>query len=67
MEAFLRLTLVKSPIGCPEKQRKVLRALGLRKLNSSVIKANIPEIQGMIRRVSHLVEVLPVDQQEGRV
>ncbi len=58
---FLRVTLVKSPIGYSKKQRDVLRALGLRKLNSSVVKANVPEIQGMIKRVSHLVRVVPVD------
>lgn len=67
MESFLRVTLVKSPIGYPEKQRRVLRALGLRKLNSTVVKANVPEIQGMIRSVSHLVKVEPVGEKEGRV
>ncbi|HAA90114.1 MAG: 50S ribosomal protein L30 [Thermoanaerobacterales bacterium 50_218] len=67
MSDLIRITLVRSPIGYSEKQRKILRALGLRKLNSSVVKKNVPEIQGMVSKVSHLVEVAPVNQQEGEV
>ncbi|HHW39832.1 MAG TPA: 50S ribosomal protein L30 [Syntrophomonadaceae bacterium] len=63
MEA-LRITLVRSPIGHPKKQREVLRTLGLKKLNSSVIKSNDPVIQGMIKRVSHLVRVETVEEKE---
>jgi len=63
MEA-LRITLVRSPIGYPKKQREVLRTLGLKKLNSSVIKGDDPVIQGMIKRVSHLVKVEPADEKE---
>ncbi len=62
MEA-LRITLVRSPIGHPKKQREVLRTLGLKKLNSSVIRSNDPVVQGMIKRVSHLVSVEPVDEK----
>ena len=51
----LRITLVKSPIGRPEKQRKVLRGMGLGKLNKTVYLKNTPEIRGMVRKVSHLV------------
>jgi large subunit ribosomal protein L30 len=67
MGDLIRITLVRSPIGYSERQRKILRALGLRKLNSSVVKKNVPEIQGMVHKVSHLVEVVPVEQQEGEV
>lgn len=56
MEA-LRITLVKSPIGFPKRQRDVLRTLGLGKLNSSVVRPNDPTVQGMIKKVSHLVKV----------
>jgi len=51
----LRITLVKSPIGRPEKQRKVLRGMGLEKLNKTVYLKSTPEIRGMVRKVSHLV------------
>ena len=51
----LKITLVKSMIGRPEKHRKVLRGLGLRKLNRSVVRENTPAIRGMVNAVSHLV------------
>jgi large subunit ribosomal protein L30 len=53
----LKVKLVRSPIGRLESQKKTLKALGLRKLNQVVIKENSPSIKGMIRKVSHLVEV----------
>jgi len=62
---MLQITLVRSPIGYPKQQRKVLRALGLGKMNSSVIQADQPSIRGMIRHVQHLVAVAPVARQEG--
>jgi large subunit ribosomal protein L30 len=53
----LKITQVRSYIGRPEKQRKVLRSLGLGKMNRSVFLADTPEVRGMINRVIHLVEV----------
>ena len=53
----LKITLVKSRIGVPEKLRKVLTGLGLRKLHGSVIRQDTPHIRGMIFKVKHLVEV----------
>jgi large subunit ribosomal protein L30 len=57
MSSTIRIKLVKSPIGTPEKLRKVLVGLGLKKMNSSVIRKDTPEIRGMIFKVKHLVEV----------
>jgi large subunit ribosomal protein L30 len=54
---MLKLVLVKSLIGKPEKQRRIVRALGLGKLNSSVTKSDTPQIQGMVYKVRHLVKV----------
>jgi len=51
----LKITLVKSYIGRPEKQRKILRGMGLEKLNRTVLLDDTPEIRGMINKVSHLV------------
>jgi large subunit ribosomal protein L30 len=51
----LKIKLVKSFIGRPEKQRKVLRGMGLEKLNKTVYLKDSPEIRGMINKVSHLV------------
>ncbi len=54
---MLKITLKKSLIGVPEKQRKVVRALGLGKTHSSILKEDNPSIQGMIFRVQHLLSV----------
>jgi large subunit ribosomal protein L30 len=53
----LRLTLVRSVIGYPQRQRETVRGLGLRKINSQVVRPDRPEIRGMIAKVSHLVKV----------
>lgn len=57
MEKRLKITLVKSYITRPQKQRRVLRGMGLGKLNRSVVLKDTPEIRGMIRKVSHLVSM----------
>ena len=56
MAAMLKITLVKSMIGRPEKHRRVLRGMGLTKLNKTVELQNTPAIRGMINVVSHLVK-----------
>jgi large subunit ribosomal protein L30 len=53
----LKVTQVRSIIGRPEHQRKILKALGLRKISHSVEHDNNPVINGMIAKVSHLVKV----------
>ena len=55
--AQLKIQLVKSMIGRPEKHRKVLRSLGLRKMNQTVEKQDTPSIRGMIKVVPHLLKV----------
>jgi large subunit ribosomal protein L30 len=55
--AKLKVTLTRSLIGHPETQRKTVRALGLRKTNSSVVVDDVPTIQGQIFKVKHLVKV----------
>jgi large subunit ribosomal protein L30 len=54
---MLKIKKVKSEIGRPEKQRKVLRGLGLNKLNSTVTLVDTPQTRGMINKVIHLVSV----------
>lgn len=56
MSAKLKITLIKSMVGRPEKQRKVLRGMGLTKLNKSVLLNDTPSIRGMVNAVSHLVK-----------
>lgn len=57
MAEQLTVRLIKSGIGKPEKHRQILLGLGLNKLNKTVTLNNTPEIQGMIRKVSHMVKV----------
>jgi len=56
MAGMLKITLVKSMIGRPEKHRKVLRGMGLTKLNRTVKLKDTPATRGMIKVVSHLVK-----------
>lgn len=53
----IQVKLVRSPIGHPEKHRKVLQALGLTRLNRTVTLYSTPSILGAIRKVVHMVEV----------
>ena len=60
--AQIKITLVNSPIGRIPAQRKTVKALGLGKLNSSVVKEGSPAILGMVNSISHLVKVAPPDR-----
>jgi len=53
----LRITLVRSPIGYSERQKRTVRALGLRRMGHTVEQVDNPAVRGMIARVSHLVKV----------
>jgi large subunit ribosomal protein L30 len=55
--AKIRITQVKSKNGKPERQKRTLEALGIRKLNHSVELEATPQILGMVSKVSHLVKV----------
>lgn len=53
----LRVTLVKSPIGYPEPQKRTVRALGLRRMNQTVEHLDTPAVRGMIQAIVHLVKI----------
>ncbi len=57
MPNIFRITLKKSLIGRPEKHRRVIQSLGLRKLNKTVVLKDTPAVRGMIRKVSHMLAV----------
>ncbi|MDR1187137.1 MAG: 50S ribosomal protein L30 [Bifidobacteriaceae bacterium] len=57
----LRITQVKSTIGCKKNQRETMRTLGLRKIRQSVERLDEPAVRGMVRTVAHLVKVEEVD------
>jgi large subunit ribosomal protein L30 len=55
---YVKLKLVRSGIGHPRKHRAVLWGMGLTKLNKVVVLKDTPETWGMIKKISHLVEVI---------
>lgn len=55
--AELKITLTRSVIGSSKKQKAVVKALGLGKTNSSVVREDNPSVRGMINKVSHLLTV----------
>ncbi|RZK45952.1 MAG: 50S ribosomal protein L30 [Pedobacter sp.] len=59
--AKIKVTQVKSGIDRPERQKRTLKALGLRKMNSSVEVEATPQILGMVNAVNHLVKVEEVN------
>ena len=55
--AKIRITQVKSKNGKPERQKRTIEALGIRKLNHSVEHEATPQILGMVEKVRHLVKI----------
>ncbi|MCY4159093.1 MAG: 50S ribosomal protein L30 [Bacteroidetes bacterium] len=60
----LKITQSRSLIGSSGRQRQTIKALGLRRMHHSVTRSDTPVIRGMLRVVSHLVEVEEVIDQE---
>lgn len=58
----LKITQVRSVIRRPEPQKRTMKALGLRRMNQSVVHSDTPQIRGMIDRVHHLVHVEEVEE-----
>lgn len=54
---LLRITLVRSLIGYTRDQKETAKGLGLRKIGSSVVRPESPEILGMVRKISHVLKV----------
>ena len=48
---------IKSSIGCKKDQIATLKALGLKKIRDVVVHEATPQINGMLKKVNHLVEV----------
>jgi large subunit ribosomal protein L30 len=59
----LRITLVKSAIGYSEKHKDTVRALGLHRISQTVEQVDSPTLQGMLRKVNHLVKI---EEQETK-
>ncbi len=59
--AKIKVTLVKSTIDRPNRQKLTIQALGLNKMHSSKEVEATPQILGMVRKVSHLIKVEEVN------
>jgi len=58
MDGMIRIKLFRSPICTPEKHKRVVRGLGLRKLNQIVVRPDSPVFRGMVAKVPHLLKVV---------
>jgi large subunit ribosomal protein L30 len=58
MADTIKIKLVRSPICAPEKHKRVVKGLGLRKLNQVVERPDTPEFRGMVKKVPHLLAVV---------
>lgn len=58
----IKVTLVRSTIGRPKNQELTVRALGLRKLHSSVELPDTDSVRGMVTKVHHLVDVQEIEE-----
>lgn len=54
----VKIKWVRSWIGCTEKQRAVVRGLGLRRLQQVVERPDTPAVRGMVKKIPHLVRIL---------
>ncbi|MFQ5596628.1 MAG: 50S ribosomal protein L30 [Nitrospiria bacterium] len=61
MAKKLSIQLRKSCIGRPEKHRRVISGLGLKRIRQVVVRIDSPEIRGMVRKVSHMIHVEEVE------
>lgn len=55
--AQVKITLTRSLIGYPKDQRATVKALGLGKIRTSLVKEDSASLRGMLHKVAHLVEV----------
>lgn len=55
---MIKIKLVASPIGAPEKHKLIVKGLGLRKMNQVVEKPDTPGFRGMVKKVPHLLQVV---------
>ncbi len=54
----IKIKLIGSPICCPEKHKKVVRSLGLKKMNRVVERPDTPAFRGMVAKVPHLLAIV---------
>lgn len=60
----VRATLLRSPIGRCKRHKDTVAKLGFKRLHQTIVKDNRPEIIGMLKKVSYLVEYEPFSDEE---
>ena len=58
MEGRIKIKLVRSPICAPEKQKAIVRSLGLKRLNQVVERPDTPAFRGFVKKVPHLLALV---------
>lgn len=53
----VKITLVKSIVDRPKDQKNTVKALGITKMNQSIVKENSDQVKGMVNKVGHLLKV----------
>lgn len=56
--ATIRIQYYRSSIACPEKQKEMVRSLGLRKLNQVVERPDTPSMRGAVEKIPHLIRII---------
>jgi len=59
-EGKIGIQLIRSPIGTPEKHKKIVRSLGLRKMRQVVVRPDTPSFRGVVRKIPHLLAIVDV-------
>ncbi|HEX6546640.1 MAG TPA: 50S ribosomal protein L30 [Bryobacteraceae bacterium] len=57
-EGTIKIKLVRSPICTPQKHKDIVKSLGLKKLNRTVVKPDTPAFRGMVKKIPHLLEIV---------
>lgn len=59
----IRIKYFRSRIGFPERQRKILRSLGLKKLNQVVERPDNPATRGIVAKIPHLIQIIEGEEK----
>lgn len=58
MPGTIKIKLIKSPICTPEKHKVMVRRLGLKTMNRTVVKPDTPAFRGMVKKIPHLLAIV---------
>ena len=58
MAGTIKIKLITSPIGSPEKHKIIVRSLGLKTMNRIVVKPDTPSFRGVVKKIPHLLAIV---------